>query len=210
MRSMSRAIPALAAALMLISVGPAVAQDGGFGIGGHLSMIRGDAHADAAAERFTGGQIRAHLSKRAAIELSLDLKTVNSTDLTERTRDFPIQGSLLLYPVRAAISPYVLAGVGWYTHRVEQLADKQVISSETTRKFGSHAGFGGQLRLGNHAAIHADYRYTFLHFGDDAPAASAGTTASSLTSRSSLLSSPSNLLPGYRGSMWTAGLTVYF
>ncbi len=204
MRSRSCAILLGATLFVLLPAARAAAQDGGFGIGGRLSMIRSDAHADSGAERFTGGQIRAHLSPRTAIELSIDVKTVNSVDLTERTRDFPIQGSLLLYPVRAALSPYVLGGVGWYTHRVEQLADKTVLSSETSREFGYHAGFGGQLRLGRHAALHADYRYTFLHFGED------DSTTSSLTGRSSLLSSPSNLLPGYRGSMWTAGLTVYF
>ena len=122
-----------------------------------------------------------------------------------RTRDVPVQASLLLYPVKAAISPYLLGGGGWYSHRIEQLTDKAVVSSVTTREFGWHAGFGAQLRLGGHAGMHADYRYTFLDFGSD-----NGTTAASLVPRSSLLPSPSKLLPSYRGSMWTAGLTVYF
>lgn len=198
-------ILACAAALTLVPVAQAVAQDGAFGVGGRLAMIRGDAHADTSAERFTGGFIRARVSKRTAVELSLDLKTVTSTDLTVRTRDFPFQASLLLYPVRSALSPYLLGGVGWYTHRIEAMAGKEVASSVTTREFGSHAGFGAELRLGTHAAAHADYRYTFLRFGSDA--ASAGA---SLSDSSSLLPSQSSVLPGYRGSMWTAGLTVYF
>lgn len=205
MRSAFLKILAGAAVLMFVSVTPAAAQDSAFGIGGRFAMIRGDAHADTSAERFTGGQIRARVSKRTAVELSLDLKTITSTDLTERTRDFPVQASLLVYPLRAPLSPYVLGGVGWYTHRVEQMAAKEVVSSESTREFGYHAGFGAELRLGRHAGAHADYRYTFLHFGSD-----GATSGASLSDRSSLLPSPSGLVPGYRGSMWTAGLTVYF
>ena len=105
MRTAFPRILACAAALTFVPAASAVAQDGAFGIGGRFAMIRGDAQADTSAERFTGGQIRARLSKRTAVELSLDIKTVRSTDLTVRTRDFPIQGSLLLYPVRAALSP---------------------------------------------------------------------------------------------------------
>ena len=55
--------------------------------------------------------------------------------------------------------------MGWYTHKVEQLAGKQLIDSTTTRRVGTHAGFGAEMRMGRHAAFHADYRYTFLRFG---------------------------------------------
>ena len=198
-------ILACAALFTVIQAATAAAQDGALGIGARLAWIRGDAHADTSAVRFTGGQIRLHMSKRTAVELSLDIKTVTSTDLAVRTRDFPVQASLLLYPLKSALSPYLLGGGGWYTHRVEQMADKAVVSSVTAREFGWHAGFGAQLRLGRHAGMHADYRYTFLDFGSD-----NATTAASLVPRSSLLPSPSKLLPSYRGSMWTAGLTVYF
>ena len=196
---------ACAALFTLVQAASAAAQDGAFGIGVRFAWIRGDAHVDTSAVRFTGGQLRLHMSKRTAVELSLDVKTVTSTDLAVRTRDLPVQASLLLYPVKAALSPYLLGGGGWYTHRIEQMTDKEVASSVTAREFGWHAGFGAQLRLGGHAGLHADYRYTFLDFGSDNEKTAAG-----LADRSSLLPSPSKLLPGYRGSMWTAGLTVYF
>jgi opacity protein-like surface antigen len=198
-------ILACAVLLVLVRAPGTAAQEGAFGIGGRFAWIRGDAHADTSAVRFTGGHIRLHMSKRTAVELSLDSKTDTSTDSTVRTRDFPVQASLLLYPLKSALSPYLLGGGGWYTHRIEQLADKEVVSSATTREFGWHAGFGAQMRLGGHAGMHADYRYTFLDFGSD----NAGPSAS-LAGRSSLLSAPAKLLPSYRGSMWTAGLTVYF
>lgn len=185
---------------------PAVAQEGALGIGVRFAMIRNDAHAetDAGSVRFTGGQLRLRTSKRTALELSLDFNSETSTDQTVRTKDRPFQASLLLYPAKSVFSPYLLGGIGWYKHDVDLMANNEVVSTASTTEFGYHAGFGAQLRMGGHAGLHADYRYTFLHFGSDTP------TGSNLAERSSLLSSASSLLPSYRGSMWTAGLTVYF
>jgi opacity protein-like surface antigen len=192
---------ALGALVILTAASPAWAQ--AFGLGARLSMVRGDADADTGAERFTGGHIRARLSPRTAIEAALELRTETNAELTERVRQYPVQASLLLFPVRAPVAPYVLGGGGWYTTRVETLEDDEVVASESTRKFGWHAGFGAELRLGRHAAAHADYRYTYLRFGDDEAdgTSAAGAKEDTLVSR---------FLPSYQGSMWTAGLTVYF
>lgn len=203
-------IRAFGVILMFVCVAtPCVAQGQAFGIGGRFALIRGDVQADTSAERFTGGQLRARISPRSAIELSLDLRNQSNEALTERVRDFPVQASLLLYPVRTAFAPFVLGGVGWYSHRVETLADKRVVDSETSRKFGYHAGFGAELALGRHAGVHADYRYTFLRFGSERIESDtiAGAIATAHQSGSNRISS---FLPSYKGSMWTAGLTVYF
>jgi opacity protein-like surface antigen len=186
---------------------PCAAQ--GIGIGGRFSMIRGDVDADTGAERFTGGQVRAWLSPRAALEVSLDRRTQDNEVLNERVRDYPLQASLLLAPVRSTFSPYVLGGIGWYTHRIEQLAGTETVESTTTRRVGSHAGFGAEMRLGRHAALHADYRYTFLRFGAADPIRSdtiAGAVAQSHLSNTD----GARFLPSYEGSMWTTGLTIYF
>ena len=53
------------------------------------------------------------------------------------------------------------------TQKFEVLAGDETVSSETVRDFGWHAGLGAELKLGRHAGLHADYRYTFLNFGDD-------------------------------------------
>ena len=111
-----------------------------------------------------------------------------------RLRNVPIQASLLLYPAAGAFSPYVLGGAGWYSQRVELLLGDDVVESETTRKFGWHGGFGAELRLGRHAGVHGDYRYTFLHFGSDDDEEDNGR----------------GFLPNFDGSMWTVGVTVYF
>ena len=187
---------ALAFFLVLFLPSAALAQGQAFGIGGRLSLVRGDVKADLDSVRFLGGHIRARLSPRTALEVSMDVRTETDEALTRRVRDTPLQASLLLFPVRSVFAPYVLGGGGWYSHRVETLADKKTVSAETTRDFGWHAGFGAELKLGAHAAAHADYRYTFLRFGDDDDDIREEGF--------------SRFLPSYEGSMWTAGLTVYF
>lgn len=184
----------ISAGVLLVCLGagaPCSAQ--GFGLGGRMSLVRGDVDANTSAERFFGGLLRLPLSPRSSLEVSIDRRTESNDALTERVVATPLQGSLLLYPVRAALSPYLLGGVGWYTQKVEQLTAGTVTASETSRRFGYHAGIGGELKLGRHAGVHADYRYTFLDFGGD--------DDDSLVERIS---------PSHEGSMWTAGLTLYF
>jgi hypothetical protein len=182
---------------LLLTAAPCAAQ--GFGIGGRMSMVRGDVQADPAAValRFLGGQLRARLSPKTALEVSLERRSENPS-LTKRVNDYPLQGSLLLYPIRSTFSPYVLGGLGWYTHVVDTLSAGQVVTSDSSRTMGYHAGFGAELKLGGHAGVHADYRYTMLHFGD-----SSGTGGVTVPLVSSLK-------PSYDGSMWTAGFTFYF
>jgi opacity protein-like surface antigen len=185
---------ATAVAIVLCSALPASAQ---FGIGGRISMVRGDNDADTDSQRFTGGHIRALLSPRTGIELSLERRTDTNEDETLRHRQYPLQASLLLFPVRNVIAPYVLGGGGWYTNRLDTLEDDETVSTESSREFAWHAGLGAELRLGRHAALHGDYRYTRLKFGDD---------DEDEEDEGGL----SGFLPSHRGSMWTFGLTIYF
>jgi hypothetical protein len=208
MHSSLRRVFAGMVVLAALPVTPCAAQ--GVGIGGRFSMIRGDVQADTSAERFTGGQIRAWLSPRTAVELSLDRRTQNNEALTERVRDYPLQASLLLAPVRSTFAPYVLGGIGWYTHRVEQIAGAETVDSTTTRRVGTHAGFGAELRMGRHAALHGDYRYTFLRFGEPDPIQSDTIAGAITQSHLSNKNTGSRFLPSYEGSMWTTGLTIYF
>ncbi len=185
-------------AALLASSAPAAAQGQSFGIGGRISFIRADVDdEETESQRFFGGQIRARVSPRSALELSLDVHTETDPTETVRVRQLPIQASLLLYPVRSVFSPYVLGGAGWYSTRVELLAGDETLTSETTREFGWHAGIGAELRMGPHAGLHGDYRFTFLDFGDD----DDEDDDEGLLTR---------FLPSNRGSMWTVGLTLYF
>jgi len=180
---------------VLLTAIPCAAQ--GIGIGGRMSMMRADVQADptAAAQRFLGGQIRAKLSPKTAIEVSLERRT-DTPDLATRVKDYPLQGSFLLFPIRSTLSPYVLGGLGWYTHIVETMSAGKVTASGASRTMGYHAGFGAEITIGGHAGVHADYRYTMLHFGDG-----TGPGTGGLASR---------IKPSYDGSMWTAGFTFYF
>lgn len=188
--------------LSLLALLPGRAWAQSFGLGARMSMIRGDVEADTDAVRFTGGHIRAKMSPRTAIEVALDLHSETNEEGTERVREYPLQASLMLFPLRSAFAPYLIGGGGWYTTRVEVLEDDEAVSSESTRKFGWHGGFGAELRFGRHAAAHADYRYTFLRFGaEETENGVAGAAGESGVSR---------FLPSYKGSMWTAGLTIYF
>jgi len=182
----------------------------GIGIGGRFSMVRGDVESNTSAESFTGGHVRAWLSKRIALEVSLDRRVQNNPTMTEQVKDYPLQGSILLSPIPSTFAPYVLGGLGWYTHSVEQTAGRQVIDSTTSRRVGTHAGFGAEMRLGHRAALHADYRYTFLKFGGADPI--KADTIAGAVAKSHLTDTGTGVhfLPSYQGSMWTMGVTVYF
>jgi hypothetical protein len=182
----------LTAAGLLAAV-PAAAQ--GFGVGLRMAWLRNDVDVDVDSVRFTGGQIRLGLSQRIGVEVSLDRRSESFELLNQKVTEYPIQASLLLRLAGGRFSPYLLGGPGWYSRKVEPLEGPDV--SVSTRDFGWHAGGGLEIRLGGHAGIHGDYRYTFLDFnGDDEEDAGGGLV--------------SGLLPGYKGSMWTLGFTVYF
>jgi hypothetical protein len=178
---------------VLGAAAPALAQ--GFGIGARLAWIRSDVDDDADSVRFTGGQIRLGLSQRIGVEVSLDRHSESFELLNEKVTETPIQASLLMRLAGGSFSPYLLGGPGWYRRKVELIDGPGDVSVNTT-EFGWHAGGGLEIRLGKHAGIHGDYRYTFLDFNDDDEDNGGGFI--------------SRLLPGYKGSMWTLGATVYF
>jgi opacity protein-like surface antigen len=172
-----------------------------FGLGYRYSKVKADARSEDDSVRFDGGQIRARLSPRTGLEASLDLRTETNDAKTLRVRDMPLQVSLLLFPATGAFAPYLLAGPGWYSQRVQTLLGEDVVATETTRRFAWHGGFGAEVRFGRHLGIHADYRYTSLHYGSDDDDGDGDGDDSS---------SGRWFLPRYDGTMWTAGVTVYF
>ena len=112
-------------------------------------------------------------------------------EINEKVVETPIQASLLLRLGGGKLSPFLLAGPGWYKRKVE-LIDGEADALEDT-EFGWHAGGGLEIRAGRRFGLHGDYRYTFLDFGkEDDEGFIKG------------------LLPGHRGSMWTLGATIYF
>jgi hypothetical protein len=191
-------------ALALLACAASIAEAQAFGIGGRYAVVRGDEDTGTPSENFWGGQIRLGLSRRLAVELALDHHSEEDETLNLRVSDTPLQASLLLYLGRGSLSPYLLGGVGWYWKRVEPIDGPDLFEPESTRRFGSHAGFGAEIRLGSHAGLHGDYRYTFLDFDSDDDDSESSSIAAAL------LPGVSKLLPSHEGSMWTVGLSIYF
>ncbi len=187
--------------LRLASAAGAGAQS--VGLGPRLSVVRADIHTEHAT-RVSGGVLRLRTSSKTTLEVSFDYRSHLNENLTERVKDYPIQGSLLLHPSRAAVSPYLVMGIGWYSQKIDALQGDQVIASTTTRKTGYHAGLGTDISIGRHAAIHVDYRYTFIGFGHDADTAPAAVPIPGLRWLQDRLGL------SHKGSMWTTGVTVYF
>ena len=200
-----RLVAACAFAAALAAVSPAVALAQSISAGPRMSFVRPDPALDSPSDRYTGGTLRMKTSPRTAIEVALDWRSTTSEDATVRISDYPLQGSLMLYPMRSAIAPYVLGGVGWYSQRMETLAAGEVLAQQTVRRMGYHGGFGGELQLGKRVSLFADYRYTFIRFGDDD--AEAGAGAFPIAGVGSLMD---HFRLSHEGSMWTGGLVIHF
>jgi hypothetical protein len=182
-------------AALVLTASPVLAQSSAFGIGPRLTFVRGGDPAQDS-QRFTGVAMRLGGGK-VALEVAMDFRSELAGDLTERIRDYPLQTSLLWFPVRSRFAPYVLGGLGWYSQRVEPLLPVQT-EPETTRKVGYHAGFGGELLFHRHFGLYGDYRYTFIRFGGEDASAPIN------------LPLINRLKMAHEGSMFTWGANFYF
>ena len=194
------ALPLAIAASVLLMPATTFAQ--GFGLGPRVSFVRGDLASGTESGRFLGGTIRMSSSRRVVVEVAMDFRTEKAEDGTSQIRERPLQGSLLIFPVRSTFAPYLLGGVGLYSRTADELDEAgTVLSSETTRETGAHFGFGAELFFGPHAAFFADYRFRFVRFGS--PDESGGEEEIDVPLIDSLNVS-------HRGSMWTTGMVFYF
>jgi opacity protein-like surface antigen len=209
--------------LLMMTAVPGIAAAQMLGIGPRFSMVRGDIASNTPSTRFFGGTVRLNTSKAVGFEGSLDFRTTMDTTGTQRLRETPLQGSLLIYPFRSVLSPYALGGMGIYTRTYDVLAPSGVIvQSAQERKTGMHLGFGGELRVSKHAVAYVDYRYRFVKFGDGTNSTGSTTTLTSgSTTNASANSAAMNALLGsipglsllkfsHEGSMWTGGVAFVF
>lgn len=199
----------LLVAFVLLAVAATEASAQGLGLGGRITQVRSEADPeDADAARLTGGLVRLRTSPRVGLELALDYRSTLDEDHRTRLREFPLQASALLFLTQTRLSPYLLGGVGWYSLRTEQLdAEDGVLASETTRRMGVHAGLGGEVQLSRRVSVHADYRYTFLRYGEPAADTPSAPGALPLPGTIGL---QERLKLHHEGSMWNFGLTVTF
>jgi hypothetical protein len=192
---------AVVSALLLVAGFPLVSAAQGIGIGPRLSFVRGDVPTGTPSTRFWGGMIRLPLSRRLAVEGALDSRVETHDTGLVRVKERPLQGSLLVFPVRSRLSPYVLGGYGIYSRTVEVLDSDALLlpaTAESERRSGLHFGFGAELFLGRRAAFVLDYRYRFVRFGQ----AGDGEEPVGLPFLKDHLS--------HEGSMWTTGVAFYF
>jgi Outer membrane protein beta-barrel domain len=170
------------------------------GIGPRVSFVRGDFASATPSATFMGGTLRMKSSRHMSIEMALDYRAYLSPDGLARTRDMPFQASILIFPVRGPISPYLLGGFGVYSEMADQLDSAgAVTATTTTRRTGWHLGMGAEIFVSHHTALFADYRFRFIKLGSSG--SGSGSTGSSLLSGLNL---------SHQGSMWTSGMAFYF
>ena len=188
-----------------VTAGPSAAQS--LGIGPRFSFVRGNLAAGSPATRLVGGTLRFVTGAHTVLEGSMDYRAFLNGAGTERTRETPMQGSLLLFLARSAFSPYVGGGIGLYSQIHETLdANGLVTASTTEKKIGWHLGAGAEIRITKHVAFFADYRFRFVKFGqttdpDQQPIPIPGTTIFPVLQ---------NVKLSHEGSMWTSGMAFYF
>ena len=196
------------------------AQSQTFGVGARMVSVSGPESpalddSDSSRTRLWGGYIRFHPLGSLAIEAAMDYQSTTNEAETARIRNMPIQISGMLLPVKKTFAPYVLAGIGWYKHRVEALDRGVTTATAYATDFGYHTGLGAQIKFGGHAAIFVDYRYVWVDANGIDGITGALKSAASVTNVVGLLTSladdgsgESSISRG--GSMWTGGLTIYF
>ena len=184
------------------------------GVGPRFSLVRGDLDTATPTTRFLGGTVRMKLSGNLSVEGAADYRTTWNTARTQRVREAPLQGSILLFPIRAILAPYGVGGIGLYTRNYDVMAGSAISQTAQERKIGVHLGFGGELHLAKHAVAYLDYRYRFVKFGNDpsSTAGSAGTTqaASAVSKLLAAVPGLGQMSVSHQGSMWTGGVAFVF
>jgi len=216
-----RSVAVAALALAVLGGAARGAQAQTFGIGARMVSVSGPESpalddSDSSRTRLWGGYARVHVLGSLGFEVAMDYQSLTNESETARVRNTPIQVSALLLPIRKSFAPYVLAGLGWYRHKIEALDGGRTVATANATDFGYHAGGGLQLKFGRHAAIFADYRYVWVDADGLDGFSSLIKSAASLTSVLGLVSAVTGNNDSDAGgisrggSMWMGGMTIYF
>jgi hypothetical protein len=198
--------PGFALSLAILAGVPASASAQSVGLGPRFTFVRGHLPSNTPPARLVGGTLRLGGAKHTALEITLDYRSTTSEDGLTRVRETPLQGSLLLFPVRRKFAPYLLGGAGVYTRSTDALSAKGLtLSTVQERKIGWHLGMGAEFFVARHAALFADYRYRFVKFGDPDPASDPIKIPGSGT-----IPGLDRLKLSHQGSMWAGGIAFYF
>lgn len=154
----------IVAALFLVL--PMLAFGEGEGIGSKLLSIGPRATystpKDANEGQWSGGaQARLHLSPAFGLEGSIDYRsnTFGVSPVQTTIKTYPVLASLLAYLMPGSVvSPFLLGGAGWYYTQV----DGPFNFSQTTTRFGLHAGAGLEVMINESLSIDGTYRFIWL------------------------------------------------
>ena len=110
-----------------------------------------------------GIQARFHVSPALAVEGAVAYHKTSYGNGEADVTQYPVQLSLLIYPLPdASFSPYLVGGGGWYYSRIAYDGALSALPNETENTYGTHAGAGLDIRLGSSFSINADLRSIFL------------------------------------------------
>jgi len=115
---------------------------------------------DSDSGQWSGGvQGRLHMSPGLALEGSIDYQHNSFANGLVTLKSYPILASVLVYLMPGANwSPFLLGGAGWYYAQVDGPAG----FSDTSYRFGTHAGAGLEVMLNEDVSIDGTYRYIWL------------------------------------------------
>ncbi|MFN0157606.1 MAG: outer membrane beta-barrel protein [Bacteroidota bacterium] len=152
--------------LIVLSVVPAVTQDGGgIGFGPQIGIYKAQ---DADVVRVMGGAaLRLKFSDAIGVEASINYRAEEYNNGAVKVTSWPIMVTGLLYPIPVV---YGAIGAGWYNTTIDYdfpagfLGGPGTTGSETHQEFGWHFGGGVELPLGSVAKLVGDIRYVFLDY----------------------------------------------
>jgi Outer membrane protein beta-barrel domain len=153
----------------------AFAQTVQFGAGIQSSLLNYNHRELDTNKLFWGGHARIRVMKYFAGEASLqrreDTFSVHHGEIALETT--PLQFSAMVFPLaHSIISPYFLAGTGWYFLKATVTGDLGLpyVSGNGTiihTENASHIGVGVEGFVGNHFSVGGDVRKIFLTFNTD-------------------------------------------
>jgi opacity protein-like surface antigen len=144
------------AALLSPARARAQAQGGDVSLGGRGMYFKPD---DGTGVWSGGAQLRLHLTSVWAVEGSVDYRRETFDGGDTRVYNYPVQASLLAYLMPGSpISPFLLAGGGWYYTRTDGPNGYE----QTQDRFGPHVGAGVEAYLNSSWSIDGTYRYIWV------------------------------------------------
>src|SRR3989339_311434 len=107
---------------------------------------------------YGGAQIRLGLTPSLKLEGSIDYRR-NDFGEHIKIHVYPVQASIMAYLTsHTTVSPFLLGGIGWYYTQVEGPYN----FSNTTNRFGVHAGVGLEVMLNDTLSLDGSYRNIWI------------------------------------------------